>query len=134
MIATSRSLISSTEEKPIAAASHPYKGATPTKSLTYRPDHVTRITTAEARHKTTISSILTHLLDVHQAGIKDPLYRLHRIKGVYLRWMLGEETDVENWRVGSMNVQVTEGQRLCAVHGAWRVRILLSLKHLGVGG
>ena len=43
-----------------------------------------------------------------------------------------EETGVENWRVGSTNIHVTEGQGLCAVRGARRVRNLLALKHLGV--
>ena len=51
-----------------------------------------------------------------------------------MRCLLGKETDVENWRVGSTNVHFTEGQGLCAVCGVRRVRNLLALKHLGVGG
>ena len=47
-------------------------------------------------------------------GIKDSLSQLHRIKGVYLRWLLENKNDVEDWRVGSTNVYVTEGQGLCA--------------------
>ena len=67
-------------------------------------------------------------------GIKDSLSELHRIEGVHLCWLLVEETDVEDWRVGSTNEQVNEGQGWCAAHGAWRVRNILDLKHLGVGG
>ena len=67
-------------------------------------------------------------------GIKDSLSQLRWIEGVHLRWLLGNETDMEDWRVGSTNVHFTEGQELCAAHGAQHVRIFTVLKHLGVGG
>ena len=53
---------------------------------------------------------------------------------MHLRWLLGNEIDVEDWRVGSKNINVTKGQGLCTVRGARRVRKLLALKHLGVDG
>ena len=59
---------------------------------------------------------------------------MHRIKGVHLRWLLGNETDVEDQCVDSTNVHVIERQGLCEAHGARHVRNLLALKQLGLGG
>ena len=62
-IATSRNLRSSPEEKSIAAAILPCRWAISTKSLKYRPAHVTRSTIADARYKAAISSTFLHLLE-----------------------------------------------------------------------
>ena len=51
-----------------------------------------------------------------------------------MHWVLGNQTDVEDWCVDSTNVHVTKEQGLCAARGTRRVRNLLALKHLGVDG
>ena len=35
-----------------------------------------------------------------------------------MRWLLRNETDVEDWRIDSTNVHVIKGKGV--VHGAWR--------------
>ena len=48
--------------------------------------------------------------------------------------MLGNETDMEDLRIGSTSVHVTEGQGLCTARGTRRMRNIMAIKHLGVGG